>query len=64
MFMQVRDNDEGPDDDEVPEINPWEAMGWLAMLTLWISLLSGYLVDAIQVTKSASLSIDSYNHIK
>ncbi|XP_042054846.1 vacuolar cation/proton exchanger 2-like [Salvia splendens] len=44
---EVRDNDEA-DDDEVPEINPWEAIGWLAMLTLWISLLSGYLVDAIQ----------------
>ncbi|XP_042021386.1 vacuolar cation/proton exchanger 3-like [Salvia splendens] len=44
---EVRDNEEA-DEDEVPEINPWEAIGWLAMLTLWISLLSGYLVDEIQ----------------
>ncbi|KAL0341774.1 UNVERIFIED_CONTAM: Vacuolar cation/proton exchanger 2 [Sesamum calycinum] len=41
-------NDEDSDDDEVPEITHWEAMTWLAVLTLWISILSGYLVDAIQ----------------
>lgn len=27
----------------------WESIGWLAILTLWISVLSGYLVDAIEV---------------
>ncbi|KAL1538018.1 Vacuolar cation/proton exchanger 2 [Salvia divinorum] len=47
LYSEVGDNDEA-DDEEVPEINPWEASGWLAMLTLLISLLSGYLVDEIQ----------------
>ncbi|KAL3632833.1 Vacuolar cation/proton exchanger 2 [Castilleja foliolosa] len=41
-------NDEGSDDDEVPEITRWEAIAWLSILTLWISVLSGYLVDTIQ----------------
>ncbi|XP_058226974.1 vacuolar cation/proton exchanger 2-like [Rhododendron vialii] len=35
-------------EEEAPEITQWEAIGWLAILTLWVSLLSGYLVDAIQ----------------
>ncbi|CAK9179815.1 unnamed protein product [Ilex paraguariensis] len=39
---------EDSDEEEVPEITQWEAVGWLAILTLWISILSGYLVDAIQ----------------
>ncbi|KAE8637309.1 hypothetical protein CSA_004524 [Cucumis sativus] len=30
------------------EIYAWEAIGWLAILTVWVSVLSGYLVDAIQ----------------
>ena len=30
-------------------ISQWEAVIWLAILTVWISILSGYLVDAIQV---------------
>ncbi|KAK4395009.1 Vacuolar cation/proton exchanger 2 [Sesamum angolense] len=34
--------------DNLAEITHWEAMTWLAVLTLWISILSGYLVDAIQ----------------
>ncbi|KAL6585260.1 Vacuolar cation/proton exchanger 2 [Orobanche minor] len=41
-------NDECSDEDEAPEITHWEAIAWLSMLTLWISILSGYLVDAIQ----------------
>ncbi|XP_058110458.1 vacuolar cation/proton exchanger 5-like isoform X2 [Magnolia sinica] len=36
------------DDDEVPEISKWEAITWLAIITVWISFLSGYLVDAIE----------------
>ncbi|GAA0160949.1 transporter [Lithospermum erythrorhizon] len=36
------------DEEEVPEITLWESIGWLAVLTLYISVLSGYLVDAIQ----------------
>ncbi|KAL8458820.1 hypothetical protein ACS0TY_035520 [Phlomoides rotata] len=46
---EVRENnEEASDDDEVPEITLWEAITWLLILTLWISVLSGYLVDAIQ----------------
>ncbi|XP_026393022.1 vacuolar cation/proton exchanger 3-like isoform X2 [Papaver somniferum] len=36
------------DDDEVPEISKWECIIWLAILTAWISVLSEYLVDAIE----------------
>ncbi|KMT03761.1 hypothetical protein BVRB_8g189090 [Beta vulgaris subsp. vulgaris] len=39
---------EDSDDDETPEITYWEAIAWLAILTLWVSVLSGYLVDALQ----------------
>ncbi|KAJ6836416.1 vacuolar cation/proton exchanger 3-like isoform X2 [Iris pallida] len=47
------DNEEGPieddsDEDEVPEVTLWEAISWLAVLTIWISVLSEYLVDAIE----------------
>lgn len=34
-----------------------EAIVWLTILTLWVSVLSGYLVDAIQV--SLDLDLDS-----
>lgn len=37
------------DDEEVAEISQWEAIIWLAILTAWISVLSEYLVDALQV---------------
>ncbi|KAK1287144.1 Vacuolar cation/proton exchanger 5 [Acorus calamus] len=36
------------DDDEVAEISFWEAMIWLIFFTVWIAVLSEYLVDAIQ----------------
>nr|XP_029121643.1 vacuolar cation/proton exchanger 5 isoform X4 [Elaeis guineensis] len=36
------------DDEEVAEISQWEAIIWLAILTAWISVLSEYLVDALQ----------------
>ncbi|KAM1010721.1 hypothetical protein TB1_045292 [Malus domestica] len=36
------------DEEEAPEITQWEAIGWLAVLIVWVSVLSGYLVDAIQ----------------
>lgn len=42
-------NDEGDsEEEEAPEITFWEAICWLVILTLWVSVLSGYLVDAIQ----------------
>ena len=50
QLMQANSNkDEDSDEDEAPEITHWEAIGWLAILTIWVSILSGYLVDAIQV---------------
>ncbi|XP_068658641.1 vacuolar cation/proton exchanger 3-like [Aristolochia californica] len=46
---EVPENSEDDsDEEEVPEITQWEAIGWLAGLTLWISVLSGFLVDAIE----------------
>ncbi|XP_073292462.1 vacuolar cation/proton exchanger 3-like [Primulina huaijiensis] len=49
LYSEVRETDEqDSDEDEEREITSWEAIGWLAVLTLWISVLSGYLVDAIQ----------------
>ncbi|KAL7140499.1 hypothetical protein ABFS83_09G124000 [Erythranthe nasuta] len=45
---EVRENNDEAEEEDVPEITHWEAVGWLAALTLWISILSGYLVDAIQ----------------
>ncbi|XP_048139577.1 vacuolar cation/proton exchanger 3-like isoform X2 [Rhodamnia argentea] len=41
-------SEEGSEEEEAPEITQWEAIGWLAVLTLWVSVLSGYLVDAIE----------------
>nr|XP_018679032.1 PREDICTED: vacuolar cation/proton exchanger 3-like isoform X2 [Musa acuminata subsp. malaccensis] len=46
-------NEGGTDDEEVPEISKWEAIIWLAILTGWISVLSDYLVDAIQGASAA-----------
>eukprot|EP00252_Welwitschia_mirabilis_P018770 TRINITY_DN4193_c0_g1_i1.p1 TRINITY_DN4193_c0_g1~~TRINITY_DN4193_c0_g1_i1.p1 ORF type:complete len:449 (+),score=90.77 TRINITY_DN4193_c0_g1_i1:143-1489(+) len=35
-------------DEEEAVITHWEAIAWLAILTTWISFLSGYLVNAIE----------------
>jgi len=35
-------------EEEVAVITHWEAISWLAILTAWISFLSGYLVNAIE----------------
>jgi Ca2+:H+ antiporter len=40
------------EEEDEKEITQWEAVCWLFILTIWISILSGYLVDAIQVLKS------------
>lgn len=42
------ENHDDSDEEEAPELTQWEAVGWLAILTVWVSILSGYLVDAIQ----------------
>ncbi|KAH0895255.1 hypothetical protein HID58_057684 [Brassica napus] len=55
LFFQLKsqpsfltESEETSDDDEVPEISKWEAIIWLLIFTAWVSLLSGYLVDAIE----------------
>ena len=42
------------EEEEVPEISKWEAIVWLAIITACISVLSEYLVDAIQVYSTPS----------
>lgn len=42
-------NEEALDDDEAPEISKWESITWLIIMTVWISVLSEYLVNAIEV---------------
>ncbi|XP_042408040.1 vacuolar cation/proton exchanger 3-like isoform X1 [Zingiber officinale] len=44
---------EDSDEEEPPELSQWEAISWLAVLTLWISILSEYLVDAIEGASDA-----------
>ncbi|WOL11560.1 vacuolar cation/proton exchanger 2-like [Canna indica] len=41
-------NETETEEEEAPEITQWEAISWLSVLTVWVSILSGYLVDAIQ----------------
>uniref|UniRef100_A0ACD5VYN0 Uncharacterized protein n=1 Tax=Avena sativa TaxID=4498 RepID=A0ACD5VYN0_AVESA len=43
----------GADNEEAPDISKWEAIAWLAILTVWISVLSDYLVDAIDGASQA-----------
>ncbi|WZY95680.1 vacuolar cation/proton exchanger 2-like [Brassica napus] len=45
---ETNQNEEACGEDEDPEISKWEAIIWLSILTAWVSLLSGYLVDAIE----------------
>ncbi|KAK2651797.1 hypothetical protein Ddye_011653 [Dipteronia dyeriana] len=48
LFNPIDEENSNNDEDEAPEITHWEAIGWLAILTVWVSILSGYLVDTIQ----------------
>ncbi|KAB2634191.1 vacuolar cation/proton exchanger 5-like [Pyrus ussuriensis x Pyrus communis] len=41
-------NEENADDDEAPEISKWESIVWLSVMTAWISIVSEYLVNAIE----------------
>ncbi|KAA8527114.1 hypothetical protein F0562_008657 [Nyssa sinensis] len=41
------------DDDDAPEISKWESVIWLTIFTAWISILSEYLVNAIEGTSVA-----------
>lgn len=46
------------EEDEEAEIGMWEAVTWLAVLTFWVSFLSEYLVNAIEVFFSNSTRKD------
>ncbi|XP_022140503.1 vacuolar cation/proton exchanger 3-like [Momordica charantia] len=49
------ETEENSDDEESPEISMWESIIWLSILTIWISVLSEYLVNAIE---GASVAMD------
>ncbi|KAG4955277.1 hypothetical protein AAZV13_15G001400 [Glycine max] len=52
------ENGENSDVEEDLELTQWEAIIWLAILTAWVSILSGYLVDAIQgASESLNMSV-------
>ncbi|XWS75934.1 hypothetical protein CRYUN_Cryun01aG0134200 [Craigia yunnanensis] len=57
LYDMVSDNEESEtetsDDDEAPEISMWEAIVWLSILTVWIAVVSEYLVDAIEGASTA-----------
>ncbi|XP_047159699.1 vacuolar cation/proton exchanger 5-like isoform X1 [Vigna umbellata] len=40
-------------DDESPDISKWESIIWLSVMTAWISILSEYLVGAIEGASTA-----------
>ncbi|PON32532.1 Calcium/proton exchanger CAX [Parasponia andersonii] len=53
LYLPVNEGDgqadgTSDDDEEAPEISKWESIVWLSILTAWISVLSEYLVDAIE----------------
>ncbi|XP_050205003.1 vacuolar cation/proton exchanger 5-like isoform X2 [Mercurialis annua] len=51
LYVQVNERDSqtwNADEDEAPEISKWEAIIWLFIITTWISVLSEYLVNAIE----------------
>ncbi|KAL1369906.1 hypothetical protein HN51_000255 [Arachis hypogaea] len=49
---------ENSDEEEELELTQAEAIVWLAILTAWVSLLSGYLVDAIEgASESLNMSM-------
>jgi Ca2+:H+ antiporter len=52
FYFSQQEEEATEEDEDEKEITQWEAICWLFMLTIWISILSGYLVDAIQVQKS------------
>ncbi|CAN1780400.1 Vacuolar cation/proton exchanger 2 [Linum perenne] len=53
-FNEAYEERDSNTEEELPEISKWEAISWLAILTLCVSVLSGYLVDAIQGESEAS----------
>ncbi|GJN40909.1 hypothetical protein PR202_gn00326 [Eleusine coracana subsp. coracana] len=59
VYSPIGEDDEASEDEEdEKEITQGEAICWLFVLTIWISVLSGYLVDAIQgASESLSLPV-------
>ena len=52
------DDDGDGEDDEVPEITFWAGMLWLGVFTIFISVLSDYIVDTIEGTaKSVGIPV-------
>jgi hypothetical protein len=49
ILQEEAPNEDTTEEDEEIEISMWEAITWLAVLTIWISVLSEYLVNAIEV---------------
>jgi Ca2+:H+ antiporter len=56
FYLPQQEEEAAEEEEDEKEITQCEAICWLFILTIWISILSGYLVDAIQVLKN-SLSI-------
>ncbi|XP_068642175.1 vacuolar cation/proton exchanger 5-like [Aristolochia californica] len=51
LYIPVNEEGESArssDEDDIPEISKWESIIWLAIITVWISFLSGYLVEALE----------------
>ncbi|XVE78256.1 hypothetical protein DITRI_Ditri13aG0129800 [Diplodiscus trichospermus] len=48
LYNMEESETESDDDEEAPVISMWEAILWLSILTVWIAVLSEYLVDAIE----------------
>jgi Ca2+/H+ antiporter len=49
ILQEEMPNEDATEEDEEIELSMWEAITWLAVLTIWISVLSEYLVNAIEV---------------
>ena len=58
LFEDSNNEGEDDDDDEFPEITFWSGIIWLGVFTIFISVLSDYLVDTIEGTaKSVGIPV-------
>lgn len=57
FIQETGQGEESADDDEVPEISKWESLIWLFIMTAWVSILSDYLVDAMEVISILKLAL-------
>ncbi|XP_041995068.1 vacuolar cation/proton exchanger 3-like isoform X1 [Salvia splendens] len=62
LYMPINEEesptDENSVDEEVPDISKWESIVWLFTLTCFISILSQYLVNAIEYFQGASVAMN------